>query len=86
VFRAITAGALYEIIVFSIGFIVGTIRILLLAPWVGVTTAVIMEARIMLAASWFVCRRCVDRLHVKRTVSVRSNNGVSCIPGADVVG
>jgi hypothetical protein len=32
VFRATKAGALYAIIVFLMGFILGTIRVLLLAP------------------------------------------------------
>jgi hypothetical protein len=39
--RATKAGALYAIIVFVIGFILGTIRVLLLAPRLGETTAVI---------------------------------------------
>ena len=52
-FRATKAGALYAIIVFVIGFILGTIRVLLVAPRLGETTAVIIEAPIMLAASWF---------------------------------
>src|SRR5262245_49583676 len=68
VFRATKAGGLYAIIVFLIGFILGTIRVLLVAPRLGETTAVIIEAPIMLAASWFVCRWCVDRLHVTRNV------------------
>jgi hypothetical protein len=72
VFQATKAGALYAIVVFSIGFILGTIRVLLLAPRLGETTAVIIEAPIMLAASWFVCRWCVDWLNVRRTVPVRS--------------
>jgi hypothetical protein len=66
--RATKAGALYAIIVFVIGFILGTIRDLLLAPRLGETTAVIIEASIMLVASWFVCRWRVDRLDVRRTV------------------
>jgi hypothetical protein len=53
------AGALYAIIVFLIGFILGTIRVLPLAPRLGETTAVIIEAPIILMASWFVCRWCV---------------------------
>jgi hypothetical protein len=57
--------------VFLIGVILGTIRVLLL----GETTAVIIEAPIMLAASWFVCRWCVDRLDVRRTVPARSLMG-----------
>ena len=69
--RATKAGALYAIIVFVIGFILGTIRVLLLAPRLGETTAVIIEASIMLVASWFVCRWRVDRLDVRRTVPAR---------------
>ena len=75
-FRATKAGALYAIIVFVIGFILGTIRVLLLAPRLGETIAVIVEAPVILAASWFVCRWCVDRLDVRRTVSARSLMGV----------
>jgi hypothetical protein len=76
VFRATTAGALYAITVFLIGFILGTIRVLLLAPRLGETIAVILEAPLMLAASWFVCRWCVDRLDVRRTVAARSLMGL----------
>jgi hypothetical protein len=71
VFRAIEAGSVYAIIVFAIGFILGTIRVLLVAPRLGETTAVIIEAPMMLAASWFVCRWCVGRLSVRRTVPPR---------------
>jgi hypothetical protein len=74
--RATKAGALYAIIVFVIGFILGTIRVLLLVPRLGETIAVIVEAPIMLAASWFVCRWCVDRLNVKRTVPAGSLMGL----------
>jgi hypothetical protein len=73
VFSTTEAGALYAIIVFLIGFIFGTIRVLLLVPRLGETTAVIVEAPIMLAASWFVCRWCVDR---RRTVPAGSLMGL----------
>jgi hypothetical protein len=89
VFQATKAGALYAIVVFSIGFILGTIRVLLLAPRLGETTAVIIEAPIMLAASWFVCRWCVDRLDVRRTVSARSLMGLAAflvLMSVEVVG
>jgi hypothetical protein len=76
VFRATKAGALYAIIVFLMGFILGTIRVLLLAPRLGEATAVIVEVPIMLTASWFVCRWCVDRLDVRRTVPARSLMGL----------
>jgi len=76
VFGATEAGALYAIIVFLIGFIVGTIRVLLVAPRLGETTAVIVEVPMMLAASWFVCRWCVVRLDIRRTVPARSLMGL----------
>jgi hypothetical protein len=62
------AGALYALI--------GTLRVPLLAPRLGQTTAVILETPVMLIASWFVCRWCVDRVDVPRTVPVRSVMGV----------
>jgi hypothetical protein len=76
VFRTTEAGALYAIIVFLIGFVCGTIRVLLLVPRLGETTAVTVEAPIMLAASWFVCRWCVDRLSARRTVPAQSLMGL----------
>jgi hypothetical protein len=65
---ATKAGAFYALIVFLIGFIFGTLRVLLLAPRFGETAAVILETPVMLAASWFVCRWCVGRVDVPRTV------------------
>ena len=75
-FRTTETGALYAIIVFLIGFIFGTIRVLLLVPRLGETTAVIVEAPIMLTASWFVCCWCVDRLNGRQTVPARSLMGL----------
>ena len=75
-FRTTEGGALYAIIVFLIGFVCGTIRVLLLVPRLGETTAVTVEAPIMLAASWFVCRWCVNRLSVRRTVPACSLMGL----------
>jgi hypothetical protein len=69
---ATEAGAVYALIVFLIGFSFGTIRVLLLAPRLGETAAVILETPVILAASWFVCRWCVDRVGVPRAVPVRS--------------
>ena len=60
---------------FLIGFMFGTIRVLILAPRPGDSAAVVLETPIMLAASWFVFRWCVDRLHVPRTVPARSIMG-----------
>jgi hypothetical protein len=74
--RATNAGALYALIVFAVGFVLGTIRVLLVAPHLGETAAVFLETPFMLVARWFVCRRCVDRLDVPRRNWPRSCMGL----------
>ena len=71
-----SAGALYAIVVSLIGFIFGTIRVLLFVPRLGETSAVILEIPLILVASWFVCRWCVNRLDVAATVPARSLMGL----------
>src|SRR5690348_3072686 len=73
--KAIIAGALYAITVFLVGFVLGFFRVVVLVPWLGDTAAVILEVPVMLVASWFVCRACVDRLRVPPKVGVRSSMG-----------
>ena len=73
---AIPAGVIYALIVFLIGFIFGAVRTLLLIPHLGETLSVSVEAPFMLAASWFVCRWCVERLHVSRRAGARTAMGV----------
>lgn len=53
--RAITAGARYFLVVFALGFALGTLRTLFVAPRFGETTAVLLELPVMLAAAWLVC-------------------------------
>ena len=65
-----TKERVYTISVFLTGFILGSMRILLIAPRLGQTIAVIVEVSFILTASWFVCRWCVDRLDVRRSVSM----------------
>ena len=84
-YRTTKGGALYAIIVFVIGFIFGTIRVLLLVPRLGETNAVIVEAPIILAASWFVLPL------VRGSARCRANgpgsiiNGFGRVPRADVL-
>jgi len=81
---AIRAGVIYALIVFLIGLIFGTVRVLLLAPHLGETLAVSLEAPVMLIASWFVSRWCLDWLDVPRTVEAL--NGRGRLRGVDVGG
>jgi len=65
------AGVAYALTVFAIGFLLGTARILLLAPRVGSTIAVSVEAPIILAASWYISRIWMRRLTVSTEIRAR---------------
>jgi hypothetical protein len=54
---AIKAGAAYFAAVFACAFVLGVIRVLLVAPHVGATVAVLLETPIVLTISWIACGR-----------------------------
>jgi hypothetical protein len=64
--RSVAAALAYFGLVFALGFVLGTVRTLLLAPRVGPTVAVAIELPFMIAASWFACGWCLRRFAVPR--------------------
>lgn len=58
------AGVVYALSAFSIGFLLGAIRVTLVAPRVGETLAVLLEAPLMLAVSWKLSRWSAGRFRV----------------------
>jgi hypothetical protein len=52
---AIKGGLAYVIIVFAVGFLLGAIRVMVVAPLIGEFSGVCLEAPIMLAVSWVAC-------------------------------
>ena len=66
------AGVAYAVTVFAIGFVLGTARVLLLAPHLGATIAVSIEAPIILTASWYVSSTWMKRLVVEAEIRTRS--------------
>jgi hypothetical protein len=62
---ALRAGVAYFAIVFSVGFIFGTIRVLVLVPRLGETGGVAVELPIMLSVSWFACGWLLERFSVR---------------------
>ncbi len=60
--QVLKAGAIYFILVFCAGFILGPVRILWLVPHVGVRTAELLEMPIMLAVIIFAARWTVRRV------------------------
>lgn len=73
--RAFLAGISYFAVIFALGFALGTVRVLAIAPRLGETAAVIIELPIMLAASWWVCGRLLHRLGVQPKVADRLTMG-----------
>lgn len=69
--RAVRAGAAYFAAMFALGFLLGTARVLWLAPRAGAWGAVLIETPVMLAASWFVCGRAVRRWRVPADTPAR---------------
>lgn len=62
--RWLPAGTAYFMTVFAVGFLLGTLRVLVLLPALGELTAVALETPVMLAACWFLCRWAVRRWQV----------------------
>jgi hypothetical protein len=72
--RAARAGLLYFLVAFAAGFALGTARVLLVAPALGETAAVLLELPVMLAIAWVACRRLAAP--VPATAAARLTMGV----------
>lgn len=64
-------GATYFAIVYLVGFVLGTLRVLLLAPRIGEVAAVLLETPIILMVSWIACRWCIKRFAVPASAQLR---------------
>lgn len=68
---SLRAGLFYFLLVFAIGFALGTIRVTLVIPRLGDTNAVLIELPVMLALSWIACAWLVRRCAVPPRVAER---------------
>src|SRR5437879_6542893 len=66
------AGGVDAVAVFAFGFVLGTIRVLVLAPLLGATGSVLLESPVILAASWILSRVTAQRFQVRHDVSART--------------
>lgn len=62
--RVVTGAAAYWGIVFALGFVLGTIRVLWVIPLTGLMAATALELPVMLAASWFASGWIVRRFRI----------------------
>jgi hypothetical protein len=75
--RSLIAGAVYFLVVFAIGYGLGTLRVLIVIPRIGETAAVLIEAPLMLTASWAACGYCLHRFAVGPAAAARVVMGAS---------
>lgn len=68
---ALKAGLTYFSAVFVVGFMLGTIRVLVLVPRLGEIASVSLEAPVTLAVSWFASRWITEKFDLTSEVSPR---------------
>lgn len=69
--RALLAATVYFLALFSLGFALGTIRVLFIVPRFGPLAATIAEAPIMLIAAFWACRWSIRRWRVPGAITIR---------------
>jgi hypothetical protein len=69
--RAMIAATVYFLALFALGFVLGTFRVLLIAPRVGKFAATLAEVPVMLTAAYFACRWAVRRWQVPKDPLIR---------------
>jgi hypothetical protein len=74
--RTLKAGALYFVLVFGAGFVLGIPRVLWIAPRMGARAAELMESPIMLVVIIFAARWVVRRFSLPPKISDRLGAGI----------
>lgn len=69
--RAFVAGTAYFLIMFACGFLLGTARVLIVAPLLGEWAAALVELPVMLMISWVACGWLMHRLAVAARILPR---------------
>ncbi len=72
---AARAGIAYFAIAFAAGFVLGTARVLLLAPNIGETAAVLAELPVMLGIAWAAASLLIARYGVAPDLASRATMG-----------
>jgi hypothetical protein len=68
---ALTAGTAYFLLLFALGFLLGTIRVVFVAPRFGQVVGTLAEAPIMLTAGYVICRWALVHWRVSQRSAIR---------------
>lgn len=74
--RVLKAAVVYFAVVFGIAFLLGVVRVLVVAPRVGPLAAVMIETPLVLIVSWIAARECVARFRIPPTARDRLTLGL----------
>jgi hypothetical protein len=70
-------GAVYFVLVFAAGFVLGAIRVPLIVPRLGERAAELLEAPVMLGVIWLTARAVVRRLPADRPASLLGSGALA---------
>jgi hypothetical protein len=65
------AGGAYFLLLFALGFVLGTLRVILVQPRFGTLAATLAEVPVMLTAALYTCRWAIRRWSVPPEMSIR---------------
>ena len=74
-----SAAIAYWAVVFALGFVLGTVRVLWLAPLVGLLPATALELPVMLGASWLVAGWLMRRFAITRRAEAVAIGGIAFV-------
>jgi len=69
--RPLIAATIYFLVLFALGFVLGTFRVLFVAPKLGVLTATLLEVPLMLTAAFLISRWAIGRWRVPPALPAR---------------
>lgn len=69
--RALIASTAFFLMLFALGFVLGTARVVLVAPRLGQLAATFAEVPVMLIAAFFACRWAIRHWQVPRPIAIR---------------
>jgi hypothetical protein len=77
--HVVRAGLLYFAIVFAMGFLFGTVRLLLISPLIGAWSATLLELPVMLGVSYVVARVLVRKMRISKDMYSRLGMGAAAL-------